>query len=403
MPRSELVVTVACLALTAAATGKGPHARSALLRLRAGQFDGQQSPYGQPPPHGQQPYPQQGYGQPPPQQGYGQPPPQQGYGQPPPQQGYGQPPPQQGYGQPPPQQGPPGYPQGAPPPGAAQQPPMGYGGRSAADLSDIVRIRVQQGPQGGVAMDGGALPRLSEAQAAVLHEPPAEGASALQTSFRTVAHTAELQDKLGLPLGIILQPLACKPTLIRAPPGAGPDHRLVTRCRQCRGYLNPGCEIHEMAGKWTCNLCGPHRPEPRPRPSWQPTRTPHPHAPLTRTHPSPSTSLSLSRRRSLAPTRNPSPQSSPAPYRPLSPHATLPPALVTSTRCGEQNDLPPPPMAPPPQQQQRGGMFGGMWGGAPPPQQMQSPAQRPELAAAEVEYVLSGQEVRSAARRAPTP
>ena len=263
MPRSELVVTVACLALTAAATGKGPHARSALLRLRAGQFDGQQSPYGQPPPHGQQPYPQQGYSQPPP------------------QQGYGQPPPQQGYGQPPPQQGPPGYPQGAPPPGAAQQPPMGYGGRSAADLSDIVRIRVQQGPQGGVAMDGGALPRLSEAQAAALHEPPAEGASALQTSFRTVAHTAELQDKLGLPLGIILQPLACKPTLIRAPPGASPDHRLVTRCRQCRGYLNPGCEIHEMAGKWTCNLCGPHRPEPRPRPSWQPTRTPHPHAPLT--------------------------------------------------------------------------------------------------------------------------
>ena len=58
---------------------------------------------------------------------------------------------------------------------------------------------------------------------------------------------------------------------------------------------------------------------------------------------------------------------------------------------------------PPPQQQQRGGMFGGMWGGAPPPQQMQSPAQRPELAAAEVEYVLSGQVVRSAARRGPTP
>ena len=51
---------------------------------------------------------------------------------------------------------------------------------------------------------------------------------------------------------------------------------------------------------------------------------------------------------------------------------------------------------PPPPQQQRGGMFGGMWGGVTPPQQqMQSPAQRPELVAAEVEYVLSGQEVRS--------
>ena len=166
MARAHLAISVACLALTAAATGKEPRARSALLRLRAGQFDGQQSPYGQPPPpqqgYGQPPL-QQGYGQPPPQQGYGQPPPQQGYGQPPLQQGYGQPPPQHGYGQPPPQQGPPGYPQGASPPGAAQQPPMGYGGRPATDLSDVVRIRVQQGPQGGVAMDGGALPRLSEA------------------------------------------------------------------------------------------------------------------------------------------------------------------------------------------------------------------------------------------------
>jgi hypothetical protein len=248
MARAHLAISVACLALTAAATGKEPRARSALLRLRAGQFDGQQSPYGQPPP------PQQGYGQPPLQQGYGQPPLQQGYGQPPPQQGYGQPPLQQGYGQPPPQQGPPGYPQGASPPGAAQQPPMGYGGRPATDLSDVVRIRVQQGPQGGVAMDGGALPRLSEAQVAALHEAPPASAAALQTSFRTVAHTAELQDTLGLPLGVILQPLASTPPLIRAPPGAGPEYRLVTRCRQCRGYLNPGCEIHEHVGKWTCNL-----------------------------------------------------------------------------------------------------------------------------------------------------
>ena len=59
---------------------------------------------------------------------------------------------------------------------------------------------------------------------------------------------------------------------------------------------------------------------------------------------------------------------------------------------------------PPPPQQQRGGMFGGMWGGVTPPQQqMQSPAQRPELVAAEVEYVLSGQEGRSERRTGPIP
>ena len=131
---------------------------------------------------------------------------------------------------------------------------MGYGGRPATDLSGVVRIAVQQGPQGGVAMDGSALPRLTESQAAALHDPPPASAAALQTSFRTVAHTAELQAKLGLPLGVILQPLASTPPLIRAPPGAGPEHSLVTRCRQCRGYLNPGAEMHEHVGKWTCNL-----------------------------------------------------------------------------------------------------------------------------------------------------
>ena len=131
---------------------------------------------------------------------------------------------------------------------------MGYGGRPATDLSDVVRIGVQQGPQGGVAMDGGALPKLSEAQAAALHGAPPASAAAMQTSYRTVAHTAELQEKLGLPLGVILQPLASTPPLIRAPPGAGHEHSLVTRCTQCRGYLNPGVEMHEHVGKWTCNL-----------------------------------------------------------------------------------------------------------------------------------------------------
>jgi len=79
-----------------------------------GQYQPPPGQYQPPPPgYGQQPYPQQGYGQPYPQQypppGYGQQPPPPGYGQPYPQQ---YPPPQQPYYQP--QQPPP--PRQAPPP-----------------------------------------------------------------------------------------------------------------------------------------------------------------------------------------------------------------------------------------------------------------------------------------------
>ena len=136
------------LALTAVDAHSERRTRSALLRLRAGQLDGQQYPQ-QPSPYGHQPPP---YGQPPPGQ---QPYAQQGYGQPPPQ-AYPQPgqPPQ--YGQPPAQHGAPGWgpapPQGGPPPGAVHPGATGYGGRPPTDLSDIVRV-------------GGALERLgSEAR-----------------------------------------------------------------------------------------------------------------------------------------------------------------------------------------------------------------------------------------------
>ena len=40
------------------------------------------------------------------------------------------------------------------------------------------------------------------------------------------------------------------------------------RCKHCRGYLNPGVELHEHVGKWTCNLCGQHNDLPPPPPPY---------------------------------------------------------------------------------------------------------------------------------------
>ena len=233
-------------ALAAAHTDRS---RRAVLRLRAGQWDGQPQQAGGYPP--QQGYPPPGYPQP----GY---PPQQ---QPPP--GYHQTPPQ---GMPPrgmPPQGMP--PQGMPPQGMPQYGAPGQQRYAPPELTDMVRVAVRPGPQ-GAELDTAALPKLSQAQADALHEAPPPAAVAMQTSFRSVADTGALQASLGLPFGALVQPLASEPPQIRAPPGAGPDYSLVVRCKNCRGYLNPGVELHEHVGKWTCNLCGHHNDLPPPPP-----------------------------------------------------------------------------------------------------------------------------------------
>lgn len=74
-------------------------------------------------------------------------------------------------------------------------------------------------------------------------------------SVGRLPHSLTNKQKLGVPLGIVLQPLA--------PSGAHmvPDvnHGAVgsiIRCKQCRTYVNPFVKWEANGSRWTCNLCG---------------------------------------------------------------------------------------------------------------------------------------------------
>ncbi|KAL1528558.1 hypothetical protein AB1Y20_009901 [Prymnesium parvum] len=231
-------------------------ARSAVLRVRGGQWDGR-PPAGAPPPGYAAGQPPPSYGQPP----TGYPPP---YGYAPP---YGTPPAQQQ------QQPPPGY--GRPPqygqPATGYAPPItgGYGGAPPVQQLQLVRVPVRPSYGGAPAvLEAQALPRLSNAQARAIRAPPA--AAALLTSFSSVAETPLLLKRLSLPLGAVVQPLAAPAPEIRGldANGTGTSPTLI-RCHACKGYLNPYVKLDARSNRWECNLCGtinalpmPMAPEP---------------------------------------------------------------------------------------------------------------------------------------------
>ena len=259
MRRSTLLAAVLLLAQGRGSPLVQPR-RTAVPRLRGGQWDGHP---GQPapPPQQQQPLPQPPYGQQPPP--YGQAPAPQACGQ---QPLYGQqPPPPQAYGQQPPyaQQ-----PQPAPPrfgqPGTGGPPPHGAPAWQPPPLADVVRVGVRPALHGVPAqLESAALPRLTAAQSRSIRAAPAASSAgaSLLTSFSAVAESAPLQRKLGLPFGGLAQPLASAPPTMRA---ADEYSDVLCRCRGCSAYLNAYARVDEAGGRWECNLCGESNELPAP-------------------------------------------------------------------------------------------------------------------------------------------
>jgi protein transport protein SEC24 len=81
----------------------------------------------------------------------------------------------------------------------------------------------------------------------------------MRASLNAVPVTKETLSQVGLPMGVILQPLATlKPQEGRVPlvdlnatQNLGP-----MRCVKCRGYMNPFAAFGDGGRQWTCNLCG---------------------------------------------------------------------------------------------------------------------------------------------------
>ena len=268
-----------------------------VARIRGGQWgDGSQPP---PNPYGQQALPL-GYGQQqqppymPPQQPPNMPQQPQQYAQQPPPNPYGQrQPPPNAYGQqqqPPNPYGPPnlyGQPpqpqqpqQRAPPPfgtpgsgappqygGGPLQAPIGGAGAPWTPPPELVRIgvRLAAGPMMPAQLDAAALPRLTVETAALLRAKQTAEGTPLLTTFTAIGESAALQQKVPLPLGAIVQPLATlAPPTIASVDGRTPT---LARCKACSAYLNAFARVDEHSGRWECNLCGEVNELPLPMPA----------------------------------------------------------------------------------------------------------------------------------------
>tara|TARA_B110000091_G_scaffold204562_1_gene239375 strand:+ start:2518 stop:3057 length:540 start_codon:yes stop_codon:yes gene_type:complete len=75
--------------------------------------------------------------------------------------------------------------------------------------------------------------------------------------------TPQLARKCGIPMGIVLQPMAESPDGVPVPTvnfgTAG-----VIRCKRCRTYINPFVEFIDSGRRWKCNMCKTNNDVPNP-------------------------------------------------------------------------------------------------------------------------------------------
>jgi hypothetical protein len=69
--------------------------------------------------------------------------------------------------------------------------------------------------------------------------------------------SAELTNRLGLPLALVTTPFALPqngeeeiPVVDYSASGQGP-----VRCRRCKAYISPNCNFQEKGHSWLCGLC----------------------------------------------------------------------------------------------------------------------------------------------------
>lgn len=79
----------------------------------------------------------------------------------------------------------------------------------------------------------------------------------VRSTVSRLPNSVSAKQKLALPLGVIMQPLAPLPPEVEDVPSVnfGTSGSIV-RCKQCRTYVNPFVQWEANGRRWTCNLCG---------------------------------------------------------------------------------------------------------------------------------------------------
>ncbi|KFG56874.1 putative transport protein Sec24 [Toxoplasma gondii RUB] len=149
----------------------------------------------------------------------------------------------------------PANPGAAPPPRTAYYPSgvqsSGYAGYGAA-ASGVSH-------SAAVPADSGAYASTGSAAQQVLQEIQQFNSPRYFTraSVARVPHSSSLQQKLHLPIGLFIRPLApIRPGSPTVPSVNFGNCGVVVRCKRCRTYINPFVHWEAHGRRWSCNLCG---------------------------------------------------------------------------------------------------------------------------------------------------
>ena len=77
----------------------------------------------------------------------------------------------------------------------------------------------------------------------------------MQPSFTQFPASGSIATQSGIPLGVVLQPLADHPQG-KEPPVVNFGSVGVVRCDKCRAYINPFVQWLDNGRRWRCNICG---------------------------------------------------------------------------------------------------------------------------------------------------
>ena len=79
----------------------------------------------------------------------------------------------------------------------------------------------------------------------------------VRCSVSRLPNSLSAKQRLNIPLGVVLQPLAPLPPDIEPVPSVNFGVvGTIVRCKQCRTYVNPFVQWEANGRRWNCNLCG---------------------------------------------------------------------------------------------------------------------------------------------------
>ena len=111
-------------------------------------------------------------------------------------------------------------------------------------------LTLGSGSPGDAGMDLAAFPR-PQGDTPPPAVPGSCGPESMRLTCAALPASTALRQRFGLPLALMLHPMAPGPP----PPVVNFGSAAIVRCRRCRTYINPFCQFTDGGRRWRCNCC----------------------------------------------------------------------------------------------------------------------------------------------------